>query len=82
VGYLHKSVRGYAGILSKGKGEKTMPTYQFRCKKCQIDVDVFCSYEDVSKEWKCPDCGEIMVRVFTAPLIDYKGTGWTGAQKG
>ena len=59
-----------------------MPTYEFKCKRCQISVDLLIPYEDVNKEWKCPQCGDKMVRVFTAPDIQFKGTGWTGAGKG
>lgn len=59
-----------------------MPTYDYKCEKCKkIKEEIHRISE--SPEYKCPDCGTVMVRLFTlnrtgfilkggTPSINYK----------
>ena len=53
-----------------------MPTYDFKCNTCGITVEVFASVDDQAAP-RC-DCGEMMQKVYSAPGIVFKGTGWAG----
>jgi putative FmdB family regulatory protein len=38
--------------------EKTMPTYEFKCKECGSKIVHLMSFEDYEKRvFKCPKCG-------------------------
>jgi putative FmdB family regulatory protein len=54
-----------------------MPTYDYKCQKCGITVEVSHS---VSEHGPRCDCGEVMQKVFTAVPAIFKGEGW-GANK-
>ena len=55
-----------------------MPTYQYRCKSCEEDLEIFHSVMDKPKK-KCPKCGKKqLVRIITSPpAVIFKGQGWT-----
>jgi len=55
---------------------RIMPTYDFKCNACGITVEVFANVDDQAAP-KC-DCGEMMQKVYSAPGIVFKGTGWAG----
>ncbi len=55
-----------------------MPVYTYRCPKCGKTNDNFqhhCDTEEIS----CPDCHVLMMRLFPAPPVIFKGSGWTTA---
>lgn len=52
-----------------------MPTYEYKCKNDHTYVEVRGMTED-QKTTECPECGEELTRVFTAPSIGFKGTGF------
>jgi putative FmdB family regulatory protein len=55
-----------------------MPTYDFKCNTCGITVEVVASVDDQAAP-KC-DCGEMMQKIYSAPGIVFKGTGWAGKE--
>lgn len=51
-------------------------TYEYQCPNCGNKVEV----KEKGKHI-CDQCGAVTVRKWNAPLVVYKGNGWTGAQK-
>jgi len=52
-----------------------MASYNYVCSNDHKQV-VVRSIRDFEDEVKCERCGEIMSRVFTAPVVTFNGTGW------
>jgi putative FmdB family regulatory protein len=53
-----------------------MPTYEYACKNCGHRFDVVRSMQDEPLT-VCPNCGEPQLRkVFAAPAIAFKGSGF------
>jgi len=53
-----------------------MPTYQYRCRECDEDLEVVQSFTD-DPLTKCPNCKKKALRkVFAAPGIAFKGSGF------
>jgi putative FmdB family regulatory protein len=56
--------------------ESVMPTYEYRCKMCGYQFEVF---QRISEEpvKKCPRCGKPVERMISAGMgIIFKGTGF------
>jgi putative FmdB family regulatory protein len=52
-----------------------MPTYEYKCRVCEDIVVVQHSIND-SPTVVCGKCQAKRVKVFSAPSIEFKGTGW------
>ena len=53
-----------------------MPTYEYKCKKCEHDFEIFQNMSD-DKLDKCPKCGGKISRViFGGTGIIFKGSGF------
>ena len=53
-----------------------MPTYQYRCRECDEELEVVQSFTD-DPLTKCPNCKKKALRkVFAAPGIAFKGSGF------
>lgn len=52
-----------------------MPTYQYRCRDCGEELEVVQSFSDKPKT-KCPACKGSLRKVFAAPGISFKGSGF------
>ena len=52
-----------------------MPLYEYECTKCHRRTE---KIENVSGPHlkKCPHCGGKVESVLTAPVIQFKGSGW------
>lgn len=52
-----------------------MPLYEYQCVNCKRRTE---KIENVSGPYlkKCPHCGGKVERTFTAPAIQFKGSGW------
>lgn len=53
-----------------------MTLYQFSCSSCEIEWDKKGSMSKPPRKDSCPECGEKRDRVFTAPGLSFRGTGW------
>lgn len=53
-----------------------MPSYDFRCPRCDEDLTVLKSMSEAEKPEPCPTCHKPMARVFTVP--GYRVKGGTG----
>ena len=52
-----------------------MPIYEFRCKKCNDQIDVFQKLSD-KPPTRCRKCGGRMEKQFSRTSVQFKGEGW------
>ena len=52
-----------------------MPIYEFRCKKCGNQIEVFQKLSDKSPT-RCQKCGGRLEKLISPPAIQFKGEGW------
>jgi putative FmdB family regulatory protein len=52
-----------------------MPIYEFRCKKCNAQLEVFQKLTDKPPS-KCPTCGGRLEKLVSRTAIQFKGEGW------
>ena len=53
-----------------------MPIYQYRCEQCACEFELRKSFTEESNHVICPGCGKKANRVFSAPGIIFKGSGF------
>lgn len=52
-----------------------MPIYEFICPECGEKEEINCSYTDLTVP-VCNSCGTLMVRTYSPPNIQFKGSGF------
>jgi putative FmdB family regulatory protein len=52
-----------------------MPIYEYECRKCKAHIEVFQKMSD-RPPTKCRKCGGRLEKLFSAPAIQFKGSGW------
>lgn len=52
-----------------------MPTYQYRCKDCDIDLEVVQKFTDDTLT-ECPSCDGELRKIFNAVGVVFKGSGF------
>jgi putative FmdB family regulatory protein len=52
-----------------------MPIYEYVCTKCGRKTEIIQRMGDAPLA-KCPDCGAKVKKAFSAPAIQFKGSGW------
>ena len=52
-----------------------MPKYEYACKSCGEHIEVVQSFADAPLT-ECPNCGGQLRKVFSAPGIAFKGSGF------
>lgn len=59
-----------------------MPVYDFECRDC-VDSRITVSWaiNDNVPSYKCSICGHVMVRVYSAPAVTFKGSGFYKTDK-
>jgi putative FmdB family regulatory protein len=58
-----------------------MPTYEYRCRDCGHTFDVVQAMSDETLT-VCPVCGGELRKVFAAPAISFKGSGFYATDYG
>ena len=53
-----------------------MPTYEYSCNECGTYGSIHRTYKEDDGGMLCPKCGLNMARMYSAPGIILKGTGW------
>jgi putative FmdB family regulatory protein len=53
-----------------------MPTYSYKCKNEGHPYEEIRGMLDEQIESSCPICGSELVRVFSAPPVNFKGLGF------
>lgn len=46
-----------------------MPLFNCYCKNCHVLHEVIIPLDELNKEIPCPDCGEILERLISAPFF-------------
>jgi putative FmdB family regulatory protein len=52
-----------------------MPIYEFRCKKCNDQIEVYQKHSD-KPPTRCRKCGGRMEKQFSRTSVQFKGEGW------
>ncbi len=52
-----------------------MPLYEYQCAQCGERVEIIQKFSDPPSA-NCPKCGGEMKKLFSAPAIQFKGSGW------
>ncbi len=52
-----------------------MPLYEYRCEKCGSRIEKIQKFSDPPLT-TCEKCSGELVRLLSAPAIQFKGTGW------
>src|SRR3954447_24333167 len=52
-----------------------MPIYEFRCKKCGDQIEVFQKFSDKSPT-RCKKCGGRLEKMISQTAFQFKGEGW------
>ncbi len=52
-----------------------MPLYEYKCTECGQLTELLQRHGDPPLE-KCPKCGGAVRKLFSAPAVQFKGTGW------
>jgi len=53
-----------------------MPTYEYSCRECGTYGSVHRTYKEGDGGMICPKCNLEMSRLYSAPGLIFKGTGW------
>jgi putative FmdB family regulatory protein len=52
-----------------------MPIYEYRCKKCNAQLEAFLKLSD-KPPTRCRKCGGRLEKMISSPAIQFKGEGW------
>ncbi|HSK78192.1 MAG TPA: FmdB family zinc ribbon protein [Thermoanaerobaculia bacterium] len=52
-----------------------MPLYEYECLKCGKRTELLQRFEDAPLA-ACPKCGGEVKKLFSAPAVQFKGSGW------
>jgi putative FmdB family regulatory protein len=52
-----------------------MPIYEFRCKKCNNQIEVYQKLSDKAPT-RCQKCGGRLEKQFSRTSVQFKGEGW------
>jgi putative FmdB family regulatory protein len=52
-----------------------MPIYEYRCRKCAHEFELFQKISDTPAK-KCPECGGTVDRLVSSTSFSLKGHGW------
>jgi putative FmdB family regulatory protein len=53
-----------------------MPVYEYACIECDKNIEITRAFNDEEKIPPCSVCGYSMVRVYNAPGVQFKGSGF------
>ena len=59
--------------------ETQLPTYDFTCVGCDIEVERYFTFEETHRV-ECEKCGNPMIKAFSATPAHFKGGGWGGSK--
>ena len=52
-----------------------MPLYEYECMECGHRTELLQRHGDAPLE-RCPQCGGAVHKLFSAPAVQFKGSGW------
>jgi len=59
--------------------ETQLPTYDFTCVGCDIEVERYFTFDETHRV-ECEKCGNPMIKSFSATPAHFKGGGWGGSK--
>jgi len=59
-----------------------MPIYEYACITCETSEEVTRGFSDPESLPACPSCGYSMARVYNAPGVQFKGSGFYKTDNG
>jgi putative FmdB family regulatory protein len=59
-----------------------MPTYEYSCVTCDKSEEITRGFNDPEVVPPCPSCGYNMARSYSAPGIQFKGSGFYKTDNG
>jgi putative FmdB family regulatory protein len=59
----------------QNKGEN-VPIIDYKCPKCEVVMPIFRKVDEAEIQHNCSNCEIKMERVWAAPAVHFKGTGW------
>jgi putative FmdB family regulatory protein len=69
------AVSSQASLAFQERLRKSMPLYEYECKKCHHRFEKIQKFSDPHVK-KCPKCGGTIEQVISAPAVQFKGSGW------
>ena|SRR5262249_37748801 len=60
---------------SRAGFQETMPLYEYQCKKCHNRFEKIQKFSDPPVK-KCPQCSGPVEQLLSAPIVQFKGSGW------
>jgi putative FmdB family regulatory protein len=57
-----------------------MPIYDYKCNTCDLNMSVIRKIDATERTPLCANCVKDLVRVYDAPGVSFKGTGWAGKE--
>ena len=63
-------------LESRGKGDRLMPTYSYRCQDDKTLLELSRSVDERDDLAECPQCNREMSREYQANPVHFKGTGF------
>jgi putative FmdB family regulatory protein len=58
------------------KERKEMPTYDYKCKTCDLKMSVIRKIDEAERTPLCINCAKDLVRVYDSPSVTFMGIGW------
>lgn len=52
-----------------------MPLYEYRCLSCGEKFEIIQKSTDAPLK-NCPNCGGTLKKLFSPPMLQFKGSGW------
>jgi putative FmdB family regulatory protein len=65
----------YDAQLHENSELTIMPIYEYQCRACGHRFERIQKFSDPALA-ECPDCGQAVERLVSAPSIQFKGSGW------
>lgn len=58
-----------------------MPTYEYVCRECDVAYEEDRSFDEPQRLVECIECGGLLKRIFSGPLVTFNGTGFYATDK-
>jgi putative FmdB family regulatory protein len=73
---LDPHTQGFLDALDRIDKRKLMPTYDYKCPKCEMTMVVIRTLKEEERKPICVNDAIELVRDYTPPPVQFKGTGF------
>lgn len=67
--------------MKKMRKVKTMPIYDYKCGEGHMTEIKLPMLQETPASTPCSNCGSVAKRVFTTPVVEFKGNGFYSTDK-